>query len=44
MSEYGSTSASALAVQTKEGFNNESYVTGSLAMAAKGGLTGSPTY
>ena len=44
MSAYDTTSANEVEYQTKEWFNNESYVNGSLAIAAKGGLTGSPTY
>ena len=44
MSAYDTTSANEVEYQTKEWFNNESYVNGSLVMAANGGLTGSPLY
>ena len=44
MSAYDTTSAKELEYQTKEWFNNESYVNKSLLIASKGGLTGSPLY
>ena len=44
MSAYDTTSANEVEYQTKEWFNNESYVNGSLVIAAKGALTGSPLY
>lgn len=44
MSAYDTTSANEVEYQTKEWFNNESYVNGSLVIAANGGLTGSPLY
>jgi len=44
MSAYDTTSANEVEYQTKEWFNNESYVNESLVIAAKGGLTGSPSY
>jgi hypothetical protein len=44
MSAYDTTSKKQIEYQTKEWFNNESYVNGTLVIAAKGGLTGSPLY
>ncbi len=44
MSAYDTTSKRQVEYQTKDWFNNESYVNGTLAIAAKGGLTGSPSY
>ena len=44
MSAYDTTSKKEMEYQTKEWFNNESFVNNSLLIAAKGGLTGSPLY
>ena len=44
MSVYDTTSAKEVQYQTKDWFNNESYVNKTLAIAAKGGVTGRPEY
>jgi hypothetical protein len=44
MSVYNTTSANEVLYQTKDWFNNESYINESLAIASKGGLIGSPSY
>jgi len=44
MSAYDTTSAKEIKYQTKEWFNNESYINKTLSIAAKGGLIGSPLY
>lgn len=44
MSVYNTSSKKEMGYQTKEWFNNESYVKNSLLISSKGGLIGSPNY
>ena len=44
MSVYNTSSKKEMSYQTKEWFNNESYVKNSLLISSKGGLIGSPDY